>query len=150
MDGKLTTQENVPLKPLSLTYQTLRPFMASTGKLMSGPCLLQKLEKIWELALNIFTICLLSDWGGVCLCVESAPLGALVGVIVRNVEWVTGEHYLSAISRQLRGARGENIRFHKIWSMRWPTLYWTVHRLMSSVEVKKLSVAAAKKELTQV
>ena len=29
---------------------------------------------------------LLSDWGGVCLCVESAPLGALVGVIVRNVE----------------------------------------------------------------
>ena len=103
LDEKLTTQENVPLKPLSLTYQTLRPFMASTGKLMSGPCLLQKLEKLWELTLNIFTICLLSDWGGVCLCVESAPLGALVGVIVRNVEWVTGEHYLSAVSCQLRG-----------------------------------------------
>ena len=99
---KLTTQEKFPSNPLSLTYQTLRPLIASTGKLMSGPCLLQKLEKLW---VNIWTSqlsgCSLSDWGGVCLCVESAPLGALVGVIVRTVEWVTREHYLIAVCRQL-------------------------------------------------
>ena len=53
LDRKLTTQENVPLKPLSWTYQTLRPFMASTGKLMSGPCLLQKLKSYESEHLNI-------------------------------------------------------------------------------------------------
>ena len=48
----------------------------------------QKLKSYESEHLNILTvkICLLSDWGGVCLCVESAPLGALVRVIVRNVE----------------------------------------------------------------
>ena len=38
--------ENFPSNPLSLTYQTFRPLMARTGKLISGPCLLQKLGKI--------------------------------------------------------------------------------------------------------
>ena len=128
----------LPIKPLVIDIPDLQTTHGKDREAYIRTLPLAKTGKNWiKMFCEQEKITLLSDWGGVGLGVESAPLCTLVWIIVRNVEWVTGQHYLITVTRKLsiRGKYGNKSDGH--------TLYCTVQRLMSSVELSQLSDAAA-------